>query len=244
MPPEEKARPRSGHSERRAGVETNAVRRYPHQNYTEFSEKIQPFSELFRAVQERVTAQEAAERYGLEVRRGKALCCFHPDRHPSMSFKGQRFRCWSCGASGDAIDLTAHLLGLAPVEALRRLNQDFGLGLTLDAPATPEAMKAAQERERLRQVRQRFDRWRKELAAQLNGCLFIAHTAFRDLESLDNLTEAQSLAVQWEIQFAIWCDTLMGNDLDEQMKVFRQRKEVDDLCRRILNDTPPKSMTA
>lgn len=38
--------------------------------------------------------------------RGKFLCAFHDDHSPSMTVTpdGKRFRCWSCQASGDALD--------------------------------------------------------------------------------------------------------------------------------------------
>ena len=43
-----------------------------------------------------------AVRLGLRVSRHKALCPFHNDHTPSMSFKVNKntFRCFVCGASG------------------------------------------------------------------------------------------------------------------------------------------------
>ena len=55
-----------------------------------------------------------AQRLGMKVQHHKALCPFHNDHTPSMTFKGSKFRCWSCGASGNAIDLV-----------MRHLNLDF-----------------------------------------------------------------------------------------------------------------------
>ena len=56
--------------------------------------------------------EQVAERLGLQVSRHKCLCPFHPDKHPSLSFSTKRntFCCFSCGAKGDTIDLTMHLL--------------------------------------------------------------------------------------------------------------------------------------
>ena len=83
---------------------------------------------LFDAVREAVTAREAAEMYGLAVdRHGKALCPWHEDRRPSLSFKGQYCKCFACGGGGSAIDLTAQLFAITPLEAARRLSQDFHL---------------------------------------------------------------------------------------------------------------------
>ena len=57
-----------------------------------------------------------AERLGLSVKHHKALCPFHADNHPSLSFKVSKntYRCFVCGASGGTIDLV-----------MRYLNKDF-----------------------------------------------------------------------------------------------------------------------
>lgn len=52
-----------------------------------------------------------AERLGLRVVRHRCLCPFHDDHTPSMSFRNGRFRCWSCGASGDVFTLAQKVLG-------------------------------------------------------------------------------------------------------------------------------------
>ena len=52
-------------------------------------------------------AEGVAERLGLRVVHHKALCPFHADNHPSLSFKVSKntYRCFVCGASGGPIDL-------------------------------------------------------------------------------------------------------------------------------------------
>ena len=56
--------------------------------------------------------EEVAERLGIEVRHHKALCPFHYDRHPSLSFHTGRntYRCFVCGAHGGPIDLVMQML--------------------------------------------------------------------------------------------------------------------------------------
>ena len=84
-------------------------------------------SELFTRVKAAVTARQAAERYGLKVNpSGMACCPFHEDRNPSMKVD-DRFYCFGCGVTGDAVDLTAWLLGLTPKDAALRLAGDFGI---------------------------------------------------------------------------------------------------------------------
>ena len=87
-------------------------------------------SELFTRVKAAVTARQAAERYGLKVNpSGMACCPFHEDRNPSMKVD-DRYYCFGCGVTGDAVDLTARLLGLTSKDAALRLAVDFGIEIS------------------------------------------------------------------------------------------------------------------
>ena len=63
--------------------------------------------------------EAVAERLGLRVRMHRALCPFHDDRHPSLSFSVRRntFRCFVCGASGGTIDLVMKCMNVGFKEA-------------------------------------------------------------------------------------------------------------------------------
>ena len=64
---------------------------------------------VFEAVKQSVSTREAAEFYGIEVKRNGMACCpFHDDKNPSMKVD-QRFHCFGCGEDGDVIDFTAKL---------------------------------------------------------------------------------------------------------------------------------------
>ena len=82
---------------------------------------------VFEVVKENVTARQAAEAYGLKVGpTGMACCPFHSDKSPSMKLD-ERYYCFGCGATGDAVDLTAKLFGIGLREAAVKLAEDFGL---------------------------------------------------------------------------------------------------------------------
>lgn len=81
---------------------------------------------LFDAVKSSVTALEAAELYGIEVRRGMCRCPFHNDKTPSAKVD-ERFHCFGCGADYSVIDFTANLFGIPPVDAAKKLASDFGI---------------------------------------------------------------------------------------------------------------------
>ena len=99
---------------------------------------------VFETVKQSVTVREAAERYGIEVKRGGMVCCpFHDDKNPSMKLNKEYFYCFGCGATGDVIDLVAKLFDLSSYEAAQKLAQDFGIG-----PDKPPAAAALPKPER------------------------------------------------------------------------------------------------
>ena len=82
---------------------------------------------VFEVVKENVTARQAAEAYGLKVgHTGMACCPFHSDKSPSMKLD-ERYYCFGCGETGDAVDLTAKLFGIGLREAAVKLAEDFAL---------------------------------------------------------------------------------------------------------------------
>ena len=76
---------------------------------------------LFEAVKQNVTTRQAAERYGIRIRRnGMAVCPFHNDKNPSMKLD-RRFHCFGCQADGDAVDFVSRLFGLPSKEAAMKI---------------------------------------------------------------------------------------------------------------------------
>lgn len=125
-------------------------------------------ADIFAEIVRSVPTVEAARIYGLDVdRRGLALCPFHAEDTPSCRFyPGDRgFYCFGCGAGGDVLTFVEKLLGLSPIEAARRLDADFHLGLfdgqadttpAVVLPKTPE-QQAREELERLLALRPEDD---------------------------------------------------------------------------------------
>ena len=110
---------------------------------------------VFEAVKQSVSTREAAEFYGIEVKRNGMACCpFHDDKNPSMKVD-QRFHCFGCGADGDVIDFTAKLFDLSPKEAAEKLAQDFGLIYDSQAPPRRRYVRQKNEAQKFREDRQR-----------------------------------------------------------------------------------------
>ena len=72
-----------------------------------------------------------AERLGLRVERHKALCPFHDDSRPSLTFNTykNRYCCYVCGHRGGVLDLIQQTMGIGFLEAVRWLDGDWRLEL-------------------------------------------------------------------------------------------------------------------
>lgn len=82
--------------------------------------------------------ESVAERLGLRVERHKALCPFHDDSHPSLTFSvsRNRFKCFVCDAHGGVIDLAMKVLGRNFVETCRWLADSSNVILETPSPLT------------------------------------------------------------------------------------------------------------
>ena len=109
---------------------------------------------LFETVKQSITIREAAERYGIEVKRGGMVCCpFHDDKNPSMKLNKEYFYCFGCGATGDVIDLASRLYNLSPKEAAEKLAQDFGLIYDSQAPPRRNYVRQKTEAQKFKESR-------------------------------------------------------------------------------------------
>ena len=193
----------------------------------------------FERTNAEVSALQVAREYGADFDRygKKARCIYHgPDKHPSMTFKDGRFRCWACGAHGSAIDYTMQLFGLDALGALKKLNEDFRLGLDLGARPDPDELR---ERKRTQEARKLFDEWREGMLNQFDACIRTANTA-----DFTSLSDAAALALKWKATLEYWAEVLLHGNLDNQMQIFRDREGVTRLCKMILQNTPTKSTAA
>lgn len=91
---------------------------------------------VFDTVKQSVTTRQAAEMYGLKIRRNNMTSCpFHNDRTPSMKVDN-RFHCFGCGADGDVIDFVSRLFGISNLEAAQKIASDFGISYDVKSAVT------------------------------------------------------------------------------------------------------------
>lgn len=109
--------------------------------------------DIFTTVKAAVTLRQAAEHYGLQVRRNGMTCCpFHNDRHPSLYVSDDHYHCFACGEHGDVIDLTAKLFDLRLYDAARKLVSDFHLAP--DKPLPESIRQKLKQKTKAQQLRE------------------------------------------------------------------------------------------
>ena len=74
-----------------------------------------------------LSCEGAAQRLGIKVKQHKALCPFHDDHTPSLTFKKNKWKCWSCGEGGDTISLVQKVLGKDFCDACRWLADEYNV---------------------------------------------------------------------------------------------------------------------
>ncbi len=122
-----------------------------------------------------VTMRAVCAQYGIEVNRhNKALCPFHSDTKPSMHvYDGKRgWFCYVCNQGGSVIDFTMKLFGLSFIDAARKMNNDFSLGLDLDGELSSEQKReAARLAEQRRRERERHQNRIKQLCTAYDAAM-------------------------------------------------------------------------
>lgn len=59
-----------------------------------------------------LSCEETAKQLGMNVKRQMMSCPWHTDKKPSLGFKGNHWKCFSCDRGGDAIELVRQLYSL------------------------------------------------------------------------------------------------------------------------------------
>ena len=137
------------------------------------------------------------------------------------------------------IDFVGRLFHLDPLGAVRRLDQDFHLDLPVGRPPTAAEREAARRRRHANEAKKLFVEWRDQMLLQINAAIRKANTA-----DSENVTESEAMAIRYRETLEFWGDQLSGGGIAEQMEIFRDREEVERLCRTILNSMPTKSQAA
>ena len=132
---------------------------------------------------ERVSIDEILDRYWTKSdRTGRYKCCFHNGKDNNMSVDGKFCHCFVCGKNDTAIGVVKAIFNISTAEAIKKIDEDFRLGL--GKPLTKEEKKKYAEqqraRERERKRREKMAKFESECLAKIAEKLRIADDYIRE----------------------------------------------------------------
>lgn len=198
---------------------------------------------IFSEIKEHLTARQAAEYYGLKVKRNGTTCCpFHDDKHPSMKID-KNYHCFACGVGGDAIDYVSRMFGLSQYDAALKLIEDFALPIDtkgnkdLSVQEKERIRKKKTERERIAHIKERFEKWSSQTIDMLRNCIL-------EIDKVNHFLVGKPLDIIFSEDYArmlhaeplinYWLDILcMGETAEKQELFIKNRREVEKLVQRV-----------
>ena len=198
---------------------------------------------IFSEVKEHLTARQAAEYYGLKVKRNGTACCpFHDDKHPSMKID-RNYHCFACGVGGDVIDYVSRMFGLSQYDAALKLVEDFTLPVDvkknegLNAQEKERIRKEKTEKKRIMHIQERFEKWCSQTVDILKNCISEIDSVNHFLvgkppDIIFSEDYAQMLHAEPVINY--WLDILCVGEVSERRDFFlKDRKKVEEIAGKV-----------
>ena len=92
-----------------------------------------PRIDLAAEIRERVGMAEIAKHYAGETPvQNRIPCPFHNGRDRNLALYPEGYKCYVCGAHGDAVSFVRQLTGLDFIGAVKDIDRVFGLGLPIE----------------------------------------------------------------------------------------------------------------
>nr|DAR10295.1 MAG TPA: DNA primase [Caudoviricetes sp.] len=127
---------------------------------------------IFDEIKRRVSMKEVLRRYGVALNeKGKCCCPLHKEKTPSFGVYEDKFHCFGCGAGGDIFDFVMLYFHIGLGAAVKKIDQDFGLGM-VGKELTKRQRQIIREEMRRRKVAQKIaeEKERKERERYLTLC--------------------------------------------------------------------------
>lgn len=116
--------------------------------YDDTTEEIRRRADIVEVIEQYVALRPAGNN------RFKACCPFHDEKTPSFYISRDKgfYKCFGCGASGDAFRFLQQIENITFVEAKRQLAEKYGVELRVQRDLSPEQQVILAERDRLFKV--------------------------------------------------------------------------------------------
>ena len=164
-----------------------------------------------------VPMPEVAERYtGQRIVRNRIRCPMHNGTDRNLRIYPKSYYCWVCHAAGDQIQFVQSVLSLSFQDAMRRINDDFGLGLPIGTEPSDaerhrldELNRKIEERRRLEDARLSDAEARERLVACWVGLL----------HQVEIICREKAPKTPWDEWADDWCEAMrVRTELLEEVK--------------------------
>ena len=130
------------------------------------------FQIAVNTIKNSVSALDVANALGWEVRHGRCKCPIHGGvDYNCRLYPGDRgYVCWVCKSGGDVVKLVREsvMQGASFRDVLAWFNDTFRLGMDIESPMSPEAVKQAEIAQRRRVREREFMEWKDRMGFDMH----------------------------------------------------------------------------
>ena len=166
-------------------------------------------------IKQTVPMPEVAELYtGQRIVRNRIRCPIHHGSDLNMRIYGKSYYCWVCHAAGDQIQFAQSVLGLSFQDAMKRLNEDFGLHLPIgEELVDSERLERLDRQNRIRMLQEQLEKVDYDL-----NCIHKANLAGL-LNAVEIICQCDAPKTPWDEWKPVWCMAMMlRTELNEQIR--------------------------
>ena len=189
--------------------------------------------DTFTIIREAIPLPDVVEGAGITLKpapgnRYVTLCPFHDEKLPSFTiYPDGGFKCFGCGVSGDVVNFVAKMERLSPLDAARRLDADYGLGLfenELSAVERAVYAQQAEQRKHDRELIAAFGEWeRRHHIAICNEIHLLEGLVpqYRPQSPDDDFSDEFAAIIEEITWLDIELDILMNGTAKTKLELFR-----------------------
>ena len=162
-----------------------------------------------------VSMPEVAERYtGQRIIRNRIRCPIHHGSDLNMRIYRSSYHCFVCHATGDVIQFVQSVLGLSFQDAMKRLNEDFGLHLPIgEERVDSERLERLDRQNRIRMLQEQLEKVDYDL-----NCIHQANLAGL-LNAVEIICQCDAPETPWDEWKPVWCMAMrLRTELMEEVK--------------------------
>lgn len=122
-----------------------------------------------QTIKDTVSALDVGQAMGLEIRHGRCRCPLHGghDFNCRLYPGNKGFYCHVCKCGGDVLSFAQEYYGTSFKDTIAWFNSTFSLGMDIESPLSPDAVKQAENARKTREEEREFREWKERMRFDL-----------------------------------------------------------------------------